>query len=302
MALLDASTKFFSTIFKRLHAAQKKQLRIIAKLNWENMIDDPEGITFNIPGEALRITREDYDGRIDIIPVSDPNISSSAHRMTMASQKLQSALQAPDIHDIREAFRSYYTAMGEENVDKLLPAQQEPQPLEPMQDIMAASKGQPIAAFPDQDHEAHISVKMAFLNDPSVMNNQIMGPAIPAIQANIQEHITMRFGEQLQGAEQLGINAQEAAQQLAEFNQWKAENPQGTLDPKQMLAQAEQHRQLNEERKLQLKEHEINQDALLQIMKLKGDLDKFEQENINKKDLEQFTKGLDMLEKGLMGS
>lgn len=282
MALLDASTKFFSAIFKRFHAAQKEELKIIAALNFENLPDDPQGIEFNIPGETVRITRQDYDDRIDVIPVSDPNISSRAHRITMASQKLQSALQAPQIHDLREAFKQYYIAMGDEDYDKLLPSQEEPQPMEPMQDIMAASQGKPIAAFPDQDHDAHIMVKTSFINDPSVVQNPVFQTAIPAIQANIREHTIMRFGNQLDGAQKLGLDVEQAAQQIQEFNTYKAQNPLGQLDPKQMMAQAELMKQQNESKKIELQQRKNQLDNDIDIAELELELRK---QNI---DLEKF--------------
>jgi hypothetical protein len=272
MALLDASAKFFSAIFKKFHAAQKDQLRIIARLNFENLMDDPEGITFNIPGQELRISKEDYDGRIDIIPVSDPNISSRAHRITLASQKLQSALQAPDIHDRKEAYKQYYIAMGEENYEKLLPPSDTPQRLEPLEDLMAVVEGKPIKAFPDQDHDAHIAVKNAFINDPASMQNPSIQMVLPQIQANIREHTVMKFAAQIEGAQQAGINQQQAAQEIIEFNKFKAENPLGALDPKQLLAQAEVFKQQNEAKRLDVMKANNEMDTAVDIAELQLEL------------------------------
>lgn len=274
MALLDASTKFFSTIYKRFHSAQEHQLKIIADLNWENLPEDDIEVEFNIPGQEIRISRRDYDERIDIIPVSDPNISSSAHRLTLASQKLQSGLQSPQLHDMRELYKQYYIALGDENYEKYLPKEEEPVRAEPMEDIMLATQGKPIKAFPDQDHEAHIAVKTAFLNDPAVQSSQAFAAVAPVIQANIREHIVMRFAEQMQGAETLGMNAQDAAQQITEFNTFKAQNPLGQLDPKQLLAQAEMKRQENEALKLQLQAQEQQADAAIDIANIQTEIRK----------------------------
>jgi hypothetical protein len=264
MALLESSAKFFATVFKRLHMAQKKQLRIIAELNYENLPEDDTAISFNVPGEEINISRADYDDRVDIVPVSDPNIPSSSHRLTMASQKLQSALQSPQIHNLHEVYKQYYIAMGDEHYESYLPSPEEAQRLEPLEDISAASQGKPIKAFPDQDHEAHIAVKTAFLNDPSVMGNPALMQIGPVLQANIQEHTIQRFGEQLQGGQSMGLNAAQAAQEIATFNQHKAANPMGQLDPKQIIAKAAQMEQENEAKKIALKEQELQLDKAVE--------------------------------------
>lgn len=252
MALLDASAKFFASCFKRFHAAQKRQFKIIKELNWENLPEDSSAITINIPGEQLSISRDDYANGVDIIPVSDPNIPTAAHRLTMASQKLQAAQTAPQIHDMREVYKQYYIALGDEHYERYLPSPEEPQRMEPMEDIQTAVSGKPIKAFADQDHEAHIAVKQAFLNDPSVQGNNSFASVAPILQANIREHVAMRFAEQLQGAQALGVNAVDAAQQITEFNQFKAQNPLGMDDPKQLLAKAEWFKQVNEAQRLSL--------------------------------------------------
>lgn len=272
MALLDASAKFFATCFKRFHAAQKHQFKIIRQLNWENLPDDDSAISINIPGEELVISRVDYQYDVDIVPVSDPNIPTAAHRLTLASQKLQSALQSPQLHNLHEVYKQYYIALGDEMYERYLPNPEEAQRLEPMEDIMAAMQGKPIKAFPDQDHEAHIAVKNAFLNDPSVAQNQAFATVAPAIQANIREHTVLRFAEQFQGAGQLGLNATQAAQAITEFNQFKAQNPLGTLDPKQLLAQAEMFAQQNESRRLDLVEEKQEMDGIVDVAQINRDI------------------------------
>jgi len=272
MALLDASAKFFATTFKRFHAAQKRQFRIIAELNWENLPADDSMISLNLPGEDLEISKEDYNNRVNIIPVSDPNIPTAAHRLTMASQKLQTAMSSPGIHDMREVYKQYYIALGDENYEKYLPAPEEATKREPMDDLQTAISGKPIKAFPDQDHEAHISVKTAFLNDPAVAGSQAFAAMVPVIQANIREHVTLRFEEQLQGAAGMGLNAQQAAQNITEFNQFKAQNPMGMLDPKQMIAQAEMLKQQNDQVRLQLTERKDESSSALESAKIQKDI------------------------------
>jgi hypothetical protein len=273
MALLDASAKFFTSIFKRFHAAQKKQLKLIAELNFENLPDNPTGISFNLPGEEVRISKQDYDSRIDIIPVSDPNISSKSYRLTLASQKLQAAQMSPDLHNMREAHKQYYMALDDDDSWKLLlPEQEQAVPREPMEDIIAAGAGQPIKAFPDQDNEAHISVKMAFINDPSIAQNPLFAAAIPALQANIREHMTIRFGQQLEGGMSLGLDVKKAAEEIASFNKFKAENPQGLQDPKQILAQSEMKKQENEALKIMDKKEEVMMSHAVDVAKVHAEV------------------------------
>jgi len=272
LALLDASTKFFATVFKRFHAAQKRQLKIISELNWENLPSDDSNIAVEVPGEEFEISRSDYGSKIKIIPVSDPNIPSSAYRLTLASQKLQAAQTSPQLHDMREVYKQYYIALGDENYEKYLPSPEEAQPREPMDDIQAATEGKPIKAFPDQDHEAHIAVKTAFLNDPSVTSNPTFAQIIPALQANIREHTLLKFKVQMDGAATLGLDAQQAAQALTEFSQFKAQNPLGTMDPKQLIAQAEMFKQQNEAKRLELIERKDGMATAVDMAELQKDI------------------------------
>lgn len=272
MALLDASTKFFSAVHKRFHNAQKKEFEIIARLNQDLLY--AEDTEINIPGGQINVRPEDYDGRVDIIPVSDPNISSSAHRMTLANTKLQAAQLKPDIHNMREIYKEFYNAMGVEDVSKILPEPQEAQPSSPMEDIAKASQGLPIKAFPDQDHDAHISIKTSFLEDPVIGQNPNMQIAVPAIQANIREHLVMKFAAQTEGAMSLGFDEQKAAQEVQRLNEFKKENPLGELDPKQLLAQAELMRANNEALRLKLKAREDEMDTALEMAGLHVDVRK----------------------------
>jgi hypothetical protein len=220
MALLEASTKFFSAIHKRLHNSLKEELRLIAKINRETLPDDLE---YNVENEKMAVTRTDYSRRVDIIPVSDPNVSSSAHRMVKAQAVLQMALQAPQIHDLREAYKHVYNNMDLQNVDKLLPDPNDVQANDPMTDIQLAVQGKPIKAFEGQNHQAHIALKQAFLQDPNSGANPLMQRASAAIQANIQEHMLMQFVEQTKAQSQIGqIPEEEAAKQIALMNQQQA--------------------------------------------------------------------------------
>ena len=200
MALLEASSKFFSAIHKRMHKTQKDEFKILADINYEYL---PNEYPFEMPGVSRTIMKQDFDGRVDIIPVSDPNIPSNAHRMMLAQMALQLAQQSPPgMFNMEELNRTILNAANMPNLDQILPEKKKPEPLDPMSDIQAASRGLPIASFPGQNHDAHIQIKTAFLQDPTSGSNPAMKRVIPVLQANIQEHIVMKYQEQVQGVTQ----------------------------------------------------------------------------------------------------
>jgi len=206
MALLEASSKFFSAIHKRVHKSQKDEFRILAKINFDYL---PEEYPYDVPFEDRSIFKSDFDGRVDIIPVSDPNIPSNAHRMMMANMALQMAQQSPPgMFNLEALNRTILQAANMPNLEDILPVKVEPQQMDPVSDIMAATKGIPISAFPGQNHEAHIATKMAYLQDPKNGANPIMQRISPILEANIQEHSVMQYQEQVNGV------AQEAIKQL----------------------------------------------------------------------------------------
>ena len=202
MALLEASSKFFSAIHKRLHKSQHREFTLLGRINNEYL---PDESMIDIPSNALTIYKNDFDGRVDIIPVSDPNIPSSAHRMMMAQLALQLSQSAPPgMFNIEELNRTILTAANLPNLDKIMPRKPDPEPLDPVSDIQASVKGMPIQAFPGQDHQAHIQIKTSFIQDPMNGGNPLMQRIVPILQANIQEHIMMKYKEQILGvSEQL---------------------------------------------------------------------------------------------------
>ena len=200
MALLEASSKFFSAIHKRVHKSQKDEFRILASINYDYL---PDEYPYDVPFESRSIFRKDFDGRVDIIPVSDPNIPSNAHRMMLANMALQMAQQAPPgMFNLEALNRTILHAANMPNLEQILPPKIEPQAMDPVSDIMAATKGIPIGAFPGQNHDAHIQTKMAYLQDPMNGSNPIMGRLRPILEANIQEHSVMKYQEQVAGMTQ----------------------------------------------------------------------------------------------------
>jgi hypothetical protein len=197
MALIEASSKFFSAIHKRLHKAQRNEFKIIAQIDYDYL---PVEYPYDVPNESRSIFKKDFDGAVDVVPVSDPNIPSNAHRMMLANMALQMAQQSPPgMFNLEALNRTILNAANMPNMEEILPPEPKPQPMDPVSDIMAATKGLPIAAFPGQNHDAHIQVKMAYLQDPMNGKNPIMQRLRPVLEANVQEHSIMKYQEQMSG-------------------------------------------------------------------------------------------------------
>ena len=197
MALIEASSKFFSAIHKRLHKAQRNEFKIIAQIDYDYL---PTEYPYDVPNESRTIFKKDFDGAVDVVPVSDPNIPSNAHRMMLANMALQMAQQSPPgMFNLEALNRTILNAANMPNMEEILPPEPKPQPMDPVSDITAATKGLPIAAFPGQNHDAHIQVKMAYLQDPMNGANPIMQRLRPVLEANVQEHSIMKYQEQMSG-------------------------------------------------------------------------------------------------------
>ena len=262
LALIEASAKLFSAIHKRLHKSQKDELRILARLNYEFLPE--ERMVLPIPGMDLPIFRSDFDGRVDIIPVSDPNIPSQAHRLAQAQMLLQiSAQTPPGTYNMREVHRSLLSAAGITDPNRFLSPEKQPQPQDPVSDVIAASKGMPIAAFPGQDHQAYITVFSSFLQDPTLGQNTALQSIGPLLQAAIRDHMMMQYQETmggfLQGAtpDVMPEIMAEAAQQILNANQ--------QLGQYQSL---EQQQVMLETKSLELREKDIAQSNAKDIAEL----------------------------------
>ena len=192
VAMLERGTKVMSAIHKRLHFAQKKEFRLLASLYARYL---PPQYPYALPGGQGYVMAQDFDERVDVIPVSDPNIFSMAQRVLIAQQMLQMAQVAPEIHNLPEAYRRMYDALEIKNVDSLFQQEQEVPPRDPISEEQAAMLGQPIQAFEWEDHEAYIAAHSAFIQNPMVQDNQM---AIQTISANIQEHQAMLYKQQIE--------------------------------------------------------------------------------------------------------
>jgi hypothetical protein len=190
VALIEQGSKIISAIHKRLHYAQKQEFRMLAEIFSENPVPYPYFVG-EMPPETMQ---KDFDGRIDILPVSDPNIFSMAQRLSLAQTQLQLAQAAPDIHNTHEAYRRMYDALDIKNIDAILPQPQQPQPIDPATENGNGMKGMPLQAFQQQDHEAHVRAHVTFLANPAVQSNP---QGYIMLQAHVQEHVGMMARDQV---------------------------------------------------------------------------------------------------------
>jgi len=195
VALIEQGSKAFSAIHKRLHYAQGQEFKMLAALNAENL---PEEFTFSRAGAAETIYAADFDDRIDIVPVSDPNIFSTAQRIAQAQAVLQMAQAAPQLHDMYEAYKRMYEAIRIQNIDEILKKPEEAVQMDCIDENMSVMYGKPIRAFIEQDHEAHIAVHMQFLQDPSLAGNPGAKTMQPILIAHIAEHIALLYRLRMQ--------------------------------------------------------------------------------------------------------
>jgi len=225
VALLERGMKVMSAIHKRLHYSQKQEFRVLAQIFKDNL---PQQYPYEVEGGNRMIMAEDFDERIDVIPVSDPNIFSMAQRVTLAQTQLQLAQSNPQMHNLHAAYRRMYQALEVQNIDEILPPPPQPQPLDPAIENARALMGEILNTFPDQDHDVHIRVHLAFTKTPLVMTSpQVMG----TFYAHIMEHVSQKARQmvtneieavisQAQLAAQSGaIDPQAAQQQIMEVQQ-----------------------------------------------------------------------------------
>jgi hypothetical protein len=258
MALLEASSKFFSAIHKRLHKAQKDEFEVLAQINYDFL---PPAYPYEVVGGDRQVFKQDFDGRIDVIPVSDPNIPSSAHRMALGQLAIQLASQTPPgTFNMPALYREVLTAANFPNLDEILPPEQKPKPQDPLADIITATKGLPIAAFPGQNHEAHIQFKTSFLKDPATGANPMMKQIVPILNANIRDHMIMKYQEQVLGMVQASGVANDP--QTSEMIMAQAAEEVANANAAMGIAQSpEQQMLLLEKERLELDKQKAEMDA-----------------------------------------
>ena len=204
VALLEQGSKIFSAVHKRLHVSQSNEFKIMVDLNSMHLDDSLE---FAQAGVASFIQRGDFDDRIDVIPVSDPNIFSATQRIAQAQAILQMAQSAPQLHDMYEAYKRMYEAVRVQNIDEILKEPEEAAQLDPVDENMAVLLGKPIKAFSEQNHEAHIAVHVQFMSDPSLAGNPAAKALQPILIAHIAEHVALLYRLRMEKA--MGIDMPE---------------------------------------------------------------------------------------------
>ena len=192
VALLERGSRVMSAIHKRLYVGLKQEFKLLAEVFKTYL---PQEYPYDVPGATRNIKVQDFDERIDILPVADPNIFSQTQRISMAQSQLQLAQSNPQVHDLYQAYRSMYEALGVKNINAILPPPVQPQPIDPSLEEIAAMAGKPFQAFPGQDHKAHIDSHLSFMQSNMVQNSpMVMG----ALQKNILERISLMAQEQIQ--------------------------------------------------------------------------------------------------------
>jgi hypothetical protein len=224
IALLERGSKVMSAIHKRLYSGLRREFKLLAKIIASYL---PPVYPYDVPNAAREIKAADFDDKIDIIPIADPNIFSMSQRITLAQTELQLATSNPQIHNLYEVYRDMYSAIGVKNIDKILPPPALPMPTDPSLEHINALGGKPFQAFPNQDHRAHITAHLNFMSTNMVRNNPMI---MAAIQKNILEHISIMSQEQVQ------LEFRELMQQIMVLQQQAQVNPQA----QQMLQQMTQ--------------------------------------------------------------
>ena len=213
VALLERGSRVMSAIHKRCYAAMKDEFKLLAKVVAQYL---PPDYPYDVAGGTRNITQADFDDRIDVMPVADPNIFSMSQRVTLAQTQLQLATSNPQIHNLYQVYRNMYEAIGVKNVDAVLPPPAPTAPMDPSMEHINALAGKPFQAFPGQDHRAHITAHLNFMSTNMVRNN----PAImAAIQKNILEHISLMAQEQVQ------LEFREQLREMMLMQQQAAMNP-----------------------------------------------------------------------------
>ncbi len=196
MAIMERGTKVMSAIHKRLHYSQKIEFKLLAEVFAKSMEPYPYIVSTEVGPE---VKSQDFDGRVDVLPTSDPNIFSMSQRIALAQTQLQLVQSNPDIHGgpqgLYQAYRKMYEALGVSNIDSILPMPPQPQPVNAAKENQNSLLGVPLQAFAGQDHQAHIETHLAIMSTPAVEMNP---NAIMALQGHVQEHIGLMSEEQAQ--------------------------------------------------------------------------------------------------------
>jgi hypothetical protein len=214
VALLERGSRTMSAIHKRIYAALKNEFRILSRVFRLYL---PAEYPYDVVGGQKMIKQSDFDDRVDILPVADPNIFSQTQRISLAQTELQLAMSNPQMHNLYQAYRNMYEAIGVKDVDTVLIRPQPPQPKDPALEHIDALAGKPYQAFPGQDHRAHMTAHLNFMATNMARNNPIV---MASLEKNIFEHISLMAQEQVE------IEFKNEIQQLQQMQMMMQQNPQ----------------------------------------------------------------------------
>ena len=233
VALLERGSRTMSAIHKRIYSALKNEFRLMARVFKLYL---PQEYPYDVVGGQKMIKQSDFDDRVDILPVADPNIFSQTQRISLAQTELQLATSNPQMHNMYQAYRNMYEALGVKNIDSILVRPMQPTPKDPALEHIDALGGKQFQAFPGQDHRAHITSHLNFMATNIARNNPMV---MASLEKNIFEHISLMSQEQIE------LEFRDELIQLQQMQQMAQQNPQ-------MGQQAMMMQQKIEARKAQL--------------------------------------------------
>ena len=214
VALLERGSRTMSAIHKRIYSALKNEFKILSRVFRLYL---PAEYPYDVVGGQKMIKQSDFDDRVDILPVADPNIFSQTQRISLAQTELQLAMSNPQMHNLYQAYRNMYEAIGVKDVDTVLIRPQPPQPKDPALEHIDSLAGKPFQAFPGQDHRAHMTAHLNFMATNMARNNPTV---MASLEKNIFEHISLMAQEQVE------IEFKDEMQQLQQMQAMMQQNPQ----------------------------------------------------------------------------
>ena len=214
VALLERGSRTMSAIHKRIYSSLKNEFKLLGRVFKLYL---PPEYPYDVVGGQRTVKQTDFDDRVDILPVADPNIFSQTQRISLAQTELQLATSNPQMHNMYQAYRNMYEALGVKDIDTLLVKPEQPQPIDPSLENIMALSGKNFQAFPGQDHRAHITSHLNFMATNIARNNPVV---MAAMEKNIFEHISLMSQEQIE------LEFPQELQQLAQMNQMAQNNPQ----------------------------------------------------------------------------
>ena len=283
LALLERSMKVQSAVQARLHASMKKELKILATL-----VKDfgPQEYPYDVKGKQL--TAQDFDDRIDIVPVSDPNAGTMAQRIMKYQAALQLAGTAPNLYNLPILHRQMLETLGIPDAQEIVQTQPEIPPTDPVTENMSVLNGRPIKAFIYQDHEAHIQTHTSFIQDPKIQGMVGQSPNAQAMQAALAAHIAehLAFQYRMEIEKQLGVKLPPPGEPLPEDIEYRISQmvaPAAAQLLQRDQAEAQMQKQMQEAQdpvlqmemqKLQLRSQEIQNKAQADMAKIQAEMEK----------------------------